>query len=138
MTTGLLLMAALRHLCVPIPLRAVQMLPGDADCDGLLNRTADLAAVAAAPFEGSTCSAADANNDGTRTAADLPAEVRWLGAIAPVPTPSLTLTVRPTALGTATPTPTRAHLGTATPTATETQLPTPTATFSPNESATPT
>ena len=50
MTTGLLLMAAVHQLCVPTPVWAVQMLPGDADCDGVLNRSADLAAVAAAPW----------------------------------------------------------------------------------------
>ncbi len=63
-TTGTLLLAALRLLCVPTALWAVQSLPGDADCDGVLNRNADLAAVVGALFEGTTCSQADANGDG--------------------------------------------------------------------------
>src|SRR5205823_47831 len=97
MTKGLLLIAALEQLCMPTFVRAAQGLPGDADCDGVLNRSADLAAVAAAFFEGSTCSAADVNADGLRTAADLAAEVRRLVAAPPTATPNVTASPTATA-----------------------------------------
>ena len=69
---------------------AVAALPGDADCNGVLNGD-DLRALTVALANPTTCATADVNGDGRVTAADLLAEVALLAAPAASPTPGLTL-----------------------------------------------
>src|ERR1700690_1579214 len=73
---------------------AADMLPGDADCNGVVDR-ADITAIASAIFVPTSCVGTDANGDKRTTAADLVAGVKILASPSATPTvtqsPSATL-----------------------------------------------
>lgn len=100
---------------------AAAQMPGDANCDGVINN-ADATALAMAIFRGSLCLEADANLDAVLSAADFPAYVAQLAGPLESPTPTLTstpsatATITPTATATTTPTKTSTATPTATPT----------------------
>src|SRR5579862_1106763 len=80
--------------CLCTVTRAAAALSGDADCNGVVDRR-DVTAVIAALMEGSSCAGADANADQRLTAADLVAEVRWLAAVPPTQSPTVSSTPEP-------------------------------------------
>src|SRR5215510_399002 len=65
--------------------------PGDVNCDGVAN-AADIDALTAAVFEGSSCPTSDVNQDGGRTAPDFIALFRILSAAIPTATGTATVT----------------------------------------------
>src|SRR5690348_6850185 len=67
---------------------AAAVVPGDADCNGVVNH-GDVAALIGALVEPTSCAGVDANGDGRVTAADLVAEVTYVAALVASPTPSL-------------------------------------------------
>lgn len=69
-------------------------IPGDADCDGVLQLPADVNAILAGLFAGSSCGGADANRDGRITAPDVEGVLLAI-AVEPA-TPTATRTVRAT------------------------------------------